>query len=308
MRTAVLIPCYNEAPTIAKVVSDFRAAAPEAVVYVYDNNSTDDTARLASAAGAIVVPEYRQGKGCVVRSMFRDIDADCYVMVDGDDTYPVEDALGLARHVADGRADMAIGDRLSSTYFEQNTRRFHGVGNRLVRMLVNRMFGSAVNDIMTGCRCFSRKFVRTFPITSSGFEIETEMTIHALDKGLLVVEEPIAYRDRGEGSHSKLNTFSDGIRVLRTIASLFRDYRPLQFFGIVSALLLAISILMFLPPLGEYVRTGYVARVPTLIVSLALGTGSLLSLMCGVILSSVRTQSRQTYELFVTLLMDTDRV
>jgi glycosyltransferase involved in cell wall biosynthesis len=307
MRVAVLIPCYNEEPTIAKVVADFRAAVPDAVVYVYDNNSVDAGARLAAEAGAVVVPEYRQGKGFVVRSMFRDVDADCYIMVDGDDTYPVEDAVALSRHVLDGRADMAIGDRLSSTYFEQNKRQFHGAGNRLVRFLVNRIFRSDVHDIMTGCRCFSRRFVRTFPITSSGFEIETEMTIHALDKCMLVVEEPIAYRDRGEGSHSKLNTFSDGLRVLRTIATLFRDYRPLQFFGIVSALLMTAAVAMFLPPLDEYVTTGYVSRVPTLMVSLALGTGSLLSLMCGVILGSMRTQARQTYELFATLLTDADR-
>jgi glycosyltransferase involved in cell wall biosynthesis len=307
MRTAILIPCFNEAPTIAKVVSDFRAAAPDAQIFVYDNNSSDGTAELAAGAGATVVPEYRQGKGAVVRSMFRDVEADCYIMVDGDDTYPAEDAVRLAQHVIEGRAHMAIGDRLSSTYFEQNTRRFHGFGNRLVRTLVNRIFGSDIHDIMTGCRCFSRRFVRTFPVISSGFEIETEMTIHALDKGLLVVEEPITYRDRAEGSHSKLNTYSDGYRVLRTIASLFRDYRPLQFFGIISIVLMSFSVLMFLPPLDEYLTTGFVARVPTLIVSLALGTSALLSFMCGVILESVRTQARQTYELFVTLLAEGGR-
>jgi glycosyltransferase involved in cell wall biosynthesis len=302
MRLAILVPCYNEEKTVGAVVADFKAAVPDAVVYVYDNNSTDETARLAAEAGAVVVPEYLQGKGNVVRSMFRDVDADCYIMVDGDDTYPAEDAVRLAARVIEGRADMAIGDRLSSTYFTENKRQFHGVGNRLVRFLVNRMFSSNVHDIMTGCRCFSRRFVKSFPVISSGFEIETEMTVHALDKGFLIAEEPIAYRDRVEGSESKLNTVPDGFRVLRTILTLYRDYRPLQFFGILAGILITVAIVMFLGPLEEYLSTGYVLRVPTLVVSVAFGLGALLSMVCGAILSSVRTQSRQSYELFRTLI------
>ncbi|HEX9094448.1 MAG TPA: glycosyltransferase family 2 protein [Coriobacteriia bacterium] len=299
-RVAVLIPCYNEERTIAKVVGDFGRIAPGATVYVYDNNSTDASGRLAAEAGAIVVPEYRQGKGFVIRSMFRDIDADCYVMVDADDTYPADEAMAMVDLVVSGEADMVIGDRLSSTYFQENKRRLHGVGNRLVRMLVNRIFRSDIKDIMTGCRCFSRRFVRAFPVLSTGFEIETEMTIHALDKGFLVREVPITYRDRVEGSQSKLRTVSDGARVLRTIASLFKDYRPLQFFGLVALVLFAVSTAMFVPPLDEYLVTGYVRRVPTLVVSIAFGISALLSLVCAVVLDSTRKQSRQFYELALT--------
>ena len=235
MKTAVLVPCYNEAKTVSKVVGDFLRLDPDATVYVYDNNSTDDTARIAAEAGAVVVREYRQGKGRVVRSMFRDIDADIYVMVDGDDTYPAEEALAMRPLVADGIADMVIGDRLSSTYFQENTRPLHGIGNRLVRFLVNQLFGSDLHDIMTGCRCMSRTFVKTMPVLSPGFEIETEMTIHALDKEFLVKEVPISYRDRCEGSESKLSTVSDGARVLRMLIQLFRDYRPMRFFGVIAA-------------------------------------------------------------------------
>lgn len=300
MRTAVLIPCYNEAATVAKVVRDFKAADPSLAVYVYDNNSSDQSAKLAAQAGAIVVPEYRQGKGFVVRSMFRDVDADCYIMVDADDTYPVEDAIRLAQAVIDGRSDMAIGDRLSSTYFEQNKRALHGAGNRLVRFLVNWVFRSEVRDIMTGCRAFSRRFVKTFPVLASGFEIETEMTIHALDKRFLLHEEPIAYRDRPEGSQSKLNTIPDGMRVLATIFALFKDYRPLQFFGTISVALLLVAVAMFIAPLDEYLVSGYVRKVPTLVVSIALGLGALLSLVCAVILDAIRKQSRQFYELALT--------
>lgn len=308
MKTVVLIPCYNEAPTISKVVADFKSLAPDIDVYVYDNNSTDDTARLAAAAGAIVVPEHRQGKGFVVRSMFRDVDADCYVMVDGDDTYSASDALGLCTFVADGRADMVIGDRLSSTYFEENKRPFHGVGNRLVRLLVNRIFHSDVQDIMTGCRAFSRTFVKSFPVLSSGFQIESEMTIHALDNHFLIHEVPIDYRDRPEGSVSKLNTFSDGFKVLGTIFTLFRDYQPMLFFGLIAIALLVVSLAMFAVPLDEYLRTGLVAKVPTLVVAVALGTGSMLSLVCGVILGSTRRHSKQFYELTLTLLKEQDEI
>ncbi len=305
-RLAILIPCYNEAATIAKVVADFKSAAPDAVVYVYDNNSTDDSANLAAEAGAVVVKEYRQGKGFVVRSMFRDIDADCYLMVDGDDTYPAEDTLSLAALVESGEADMVVGDRLSSTYFTENTRQFHGFGNRLVRFLVNRIFRSNVHDIMSGCRAFSRQFVRSFPVLSGGFEIETEMTIHALDRNFLIREVPIAYRDRTAGSESKLSTFSDGVRVLSTIVELFRDYRPLQFFMLISVVLLLVSIAFFIGPLDEYLRTGYVRKVPTLVVSIALGISAMLSLVSGIILDSIRTHSRQFYELALTALSSQD--
>jgi len=300
VRTAVLVPCYNEATTVGKVVADFRAADPDAVVYVYDNNSTDDTAEIARKAGAVVVRENRQGKGWVIRSMFRDIDADVYVMVDGDDTYPADEALGMRSFIADGSADMVNGDRLSSTYLTENTRAFHGFGNRLVRFLVNRIFASDLHDIMTGCRIMSREFVKTFPITTGGFEIETEMTIHALDKGFRVVEAPVTYSERGEGSESKLNTFSDGFKVLGTIAELFRDYKPLMFFGIVSAAMFLVSLFMFLPPLDEYIKSGYVHKVPTLVVSIALGISSLLALVMGVLLDSIRNHSKQFYELALT--------
>lgn len=307
MKTAVLIPCYNEEATVGKVVSDFRENFPDATVYVYDNNSRDDTARIARDAGAVVVPEYRQGKGFVVRSMFRDIDADCYIMVDGDDTYPAEDVRPMVQLVEEGRADMVVGDRLSSTYFEENTRRMHGFGNRLVRFLVNRIFKSDIHDVMTGCRCFSRSFVKSFPVTSGGFEIETEMTIHALDRNFLVREVPITYRDRPEGSVSKLNTYSDGLRVLRTILLLFRDYRPMSFFGLGAAALFLAALIMFLPPLDEYVRTGYVDRVPTLVVSIALGISALLSLTSGIVLDAIRTHARHFYELELNAMALTDR-
>jgi glycosyltransferase involved in cell wall biosynthesis len=306
VRTAVLVPCYNEATTVAKVVGDFLAVDPEVTVYVYDNNSTDDTARIAREAGAVVVSESRQGKGWVVRSMFRDIDADVYVMVDGDDTYPADEALAMRRYVEDGSADMVNGDRLSSTYLSQNTRAFHGFGNRLVRFLVNRIFSSDLHDIMTGCRVMSRQFVKTLPITSAGFEIETEMTIHALDKGFVVREEPVGYRERGEGSTSKLNTFSDGFKVLVTIGELFRDYRPLMFFGIVSVVLFLASFVLFLAPLKEYLATGYVHKVPTVVVSIALGISSLLAFVSGVLLDSIRNHSKQFYELALTAFEELD--
>jgi glycosyltransferase involved in cell wall biosynthesis len=304
MKTVVLIPCFNEAPTISKVVRDFKSLAPDADVYVYDNNSTDDTARLAAEAGAIVVPEHRQGKGFVVRSMFRDIDADCYVMVDGDDTYRADEALAMCQYVADGRADMVIGDRLSSTYFQQNKRPFHGLGNRLVRSLVNRIFRGEIRDIMTGCRCFSRTFVKSFPILSGGFQIESEMTIHALDNHFLIHEVPIDYRDRPTDSSSKLNTFRDGSKVLGTISALFRDYRPMLFFGLAAGVLFVVSAGMFAVPLDEYLLTGFVSKVPTLVVAVALGIGSMLSLVCGLILDSTRLRAKRAYELMVTILSE----
>lgn len=298
MKTAVLIPCYNEAMTIEKVVADFRHELPDATIYVYDNNSTDSTAEIARRAGAIVKREYRQGKGNVVRSMLRDIDADCYLMVDGDDTYPAESAREMCRLVEDG-ADMVIGDRLSSTYFTENKRPFHNEGNRLVRFLINRIFHSDIHDIMTGYRALSRTFAKNFPIISRNFEIETEMTIHALDKNFLIRELKIDYRDRQEGSHSKLNTYLDGMKVVATVFMMFRDYRPLKFFSLVSALLLLLAILMFIPVFIEYMQTGLVPRFPTLIVSGFIGIASLLTFFCGVVLEVMTKKHRQLYELML---------
>ena len=298
MKTAVLIPCYNEAMTIEKVVADFRRELPDATIYVYDNNSTDSTAEIARRAGAIVKREYRQGKGNVVRSMLRDIDADCYLMVDGDDTYPAESAREMCRLVEDG-ADMVIGDRLSSTYFTENKRPFHNEGNRLVRFLINRIFHSDIHDIMTGYRALSRTFAKNFPIISRNFEIETEMTIHALDKNFLIRELKIDYRDRQEGSHSKLNTYLNGMKVVATVFMMFRDYRPLKFFSLVSALLLLLAILMFIPVFIEYMQTGLVPRFPTLIVSGFIGIASLLTFFCGVVLEVMTKKHRQLYELML---------
>lgn len=298
-KIAVLIPCYNEAQTIAKVIADFHRELPEATIYVYDNNSTDGTAELALEAGEFVVArkEYRQGKGNVLRSMFRDIDADCYIMTDGDDTYPAENAREMCSYVLDGKADMVIGDRLSSTYFTENKRPFHNVGNRFVRGCINRLFRSDVRDIMTGYRAFSPIFVKNFPVLSNGFEIETEMTIHALDKRFLLKEIPVGYRDRPEGSVSKLNTFSDGMRVLKTISSLYRDYRPLSFFGIFAIVLFVIALIMFVPVLIEYFRTGIVPRFPTLIVSGVLATVGFVMWICGTILEVIANKFRAQYEL-----------
>lgn len=307
MKIAVLVPCYNEELTIGKVIDDFKKVIPEADIYVYDNNSKDKTYEIAKEKGAIVVHEYRQGKGNVVRSMFRQIEADCYIMVDGDDTYPAEDALRVAQLVIDGKADMAIGDRLSSTYFSENKRAFHNFGNRLVRLLINKIFKNEVKDIMTGCRAFSRRFVKSFPVLSSGFEIETEMSIHALDKRFLIDEIPIAYRDRPEGSESKLSTFSDGYRVLKTIIRLYKDYKPLSFFGFGSLFLFLISGVMFTPVLVEYLRTGLVAKFPTLIVSVGLGIAALVSLGCGLILDTVKKHADKFYELELNRIESEER-
>ena len=301
-KIAVLIPCYNEELTIRAVVEDFKNVIPEADIYVYDNNSNDDTAKIAKEAGVIVVPEYRQGKGHVVRSMFRDIEADCYIMVDGDDTYPAKDAYNVAKLVLENKADMAIGDRLSSTYFTENKRPFHNTGNRLVRMLINKIFKNNVKDIMTGCRAFNRKFVKSFPVLSNGFEIETEMSIHALDKRFLIAEIPIAYRDRPEGSESKLNTFQDGYRVLKTILKLYKDYKPLSFFGLIALLLFLLGSVMMIPVLSGYFKTGLVVKFPTLIVAIGLLTSSLVSLACGLMLDTVKKHSDQFYELALNML------
>ena len=298
MKTAVLIPCYNEATSIEKVINDFKQQLPDATIYVYDNNSTDNTADIARRAGAVVKHEFRQGKGNVVRSMFRDIDADCYLMVDGDDTYPAENAKEMCQLVEEG-ADMVIGDRLSSTYFTENKRPFHNDGNRLVRFLINKIFNNNIHDIMTGYRALSHTFVKNFPIISRNFEIETEMTIHALDKNFLIREVKINYRDRQEGSVSKLNTYLDGIKVVSTIFMMFRDYRPLKFFTIISALLLLIAIAMFVPVFIEYMQTGLVPRFPTLIVSGFIGIASLLTFFCGVVLEVITKKHKQLYELML---------
>ena len=298
MKTAVLIPCYNEATSIEKVINDFKQQLPDATIYVYDNNSTDNTADIARRAGAVVKHEFRQGKGNVVRSMFRDIDADCYLMVDGDDTYPAENAKEMCQLVEEG-ADMVIGDRLSSTYFTENKRPFHNDGNRLVRFLINKIFNNNIHDIMTGYRALSHTFVKNFPIISRNFEIETEMTIHALDKNFLIRELKINYRDRQEGRVSKLNTYLDGMKVVSTIFMMFRDYRPLKFFTIISALLLLIAIAMFVPVFIEYMQTGLVPRFPTLIVSGFIGIASLLTFFCGVVLEVITKKHKQLYELML---------
>ena len=306
-KIAVLVPCYNESMTIEKVVSDFRRELPEATIYVYDNNSSDNTAEIAKKAGAVVVHEYRQGKGNVIRSMFRDIDADCYLITDGDDTYPAEYAKEMCNLVLNGKADMVIGDRLSATYFEENKRPFHNFGNSLVRGCINTFWRRGKNakkilDVMTGYRAFSPMFVKTFPILSKGFEIETEMTIHALDKNLLIESIPVNYRDRPEGSFSKLNTYVDGAKVLMTIFNLYRNYRPLKFFGMIALILFLIAIAMFLPVLAEFLKTGFVPRIPTLIVSTILALSSLLSVTCGLILDTIANNARKDFELKMNII------
>ncbi len=296
---AVLIPCYNESSTIEKVVKDFRKALPEAVIYVYDNNSTDCTDEIARRAGAVVRYEYRQGKGNVIRSMFRDIEADCYLMIDGDDTYPAEHARQMTELVLNKGVDMVIGDRLSSTYFTENKRPFHNMGNRVVRFFINKLFDNEIRDIMTGYRAFSRRFVKSFPVLSKGFEIETEMTIHAVDKNFLLEEIPVLYRDRPAGSESKLNTVSDGVKVLSTIANLFREYRPFAFFTCVAALLWLASLVLFIPVFVEFMNTGLVMKFPTLIVSGVIAIMGLLLWVCGIILSVIVKKHRQLYEIFL---------
>ena len=302
MTIAVLIPCYNEAKTIAKVVRDYRAALPEADIYVYDNNSTDHTDDVAREAGAIVRYEYRQGKGNVIRSMFREIDADCYLMIDGDDTYPAENAREMVNLVLERKVDMVVGDRLSATYYTENKRPFHNLGNRLVKGLVNTIFKGSVSDIMTGYRAFSYQFVKSFPVLSKGFEIETEMTIHALDKNLSVRSVQVEYRDRPADSPSKLNTYSDGMKVLRTIVRLYKEYRPMSFFGLLAALMALVSVILFIPIFAEYLHTGLVPRFPTLIVCGVMGTMALLLWVCGLILDTVAKKHRQLFEINLNLL------
>ena len=296
-KIAVLIPCYNEAKTIEKVVTDFKNVLPEAVIYVYDNNSTDGTDTIVQNAGAVVKYEYQQGKGNVIRRMFRDIDAECYIMIDGDDTYPADSAPEMVEKVLKRGADMVVGDRLSSTYFSENKRPFHNFGNSIVRKGINFLFKNNIKDIMTGYRAFSYQFVKTFPVLSKGFEIETEMSIHAIDKNMFVENVVIDYRDRPEGSESKLNTYSDGIKVLLTILRLFKTYRPLQFFGIIAVILAAISTGFFVPILIEYSKTGQVPNFPTLIVCGFVMMAAIQSLFSGLILSTLRQKEKQDFEM-----------
>lgn len=295
-KIAVLIPCYNEEATIGKVIKDFQKQLPDSDIYIYDNNSTDKTAKIAKQNGAIVRYEYHQGKGNVIRRMFREIEADCYLIVDGDDTYSAKHAKEMCNNIINNNFDMVIGDRLSGTYFKVNKRRFHNFGNRLVRNIINLLFKSKINDIMTGYRAFSYEFVKTFPILSKGFEIETEMTIHALDKNLLIKEIPIIYKDRVVGSNSKLRTFSDGHKVLKTIINLFIEYRPLSFFTTLSLIFLLISISFGTPVFIEYFETGLVPRFPTLIFSGFMLMISMLLLMCGLILNIVIKKDRKLFE------------
>ena len=285
-KIAVLIPCFNEAQTISKVVAEFKKVLPEAVVYVYDNNSTDNTTELAKAAGAVVRREYRQGKGNVIRRMFRDINAECYIMADGDDTYPAEFAREMADRVLLKHVDMVVGDRLSSTYFEENKRPFHNFGNTIVRNLINSLFKCEIKDIMTGYRAFSYLFVKTFPVLSKGFEIETEMSIHAVDKNLAVENVVISYRDRPDGSE-----------VLRTIFRLFKNYKPMQFFSGMALLLAAISMVFFVPVFIAFLHTGMVDRMPTLIVSGFTMLAAIQSFFAGLILSTINQKNRQDFEL-----------
>ena len=307
-KIAVLIPCYNEEKTIAKVVRDAAAALPDAVIYVYDNNSTDGSAKLAADAGAVVRQEPMQGKGNVIRRMFREIDADCYVMVDADDTYPMEAAPQMVELVTSGKADMVVGDRLSSTYFTQNKRPFHNTGNSLVRAAINRLFDCNIRDIMTGYRAFSYDFVKTFPVLSRGFEIETEMTIHAVYNHLQIANVVIEYRDRPEGSTSKLSTVSDGFKVLATIFNLYRNYKPLHFFGALSFVLIVIAVAFFIPVLAEYLRTGLVARFPTLIVCGFVLTAAIQSFFAGMILSNMARNDRRDFETRRNLLHILSRI
>ena len=296
-KIAVLIPCYNESKTIVKVVEDFKRVIPEAVIYVYDNNSNDGTDELARSAGAVVRYEYQQGKGNVIRRMFREIDAECYIMTDGDDTYPAESAPEMIKQVLEHGADMVVGDRLSSTYFQENTRPFHNFGNSLVRKSINLFFHTDIKDIMTGYRAFSYQFVKSFPVLSKGFEIETEMSIHAADKNMQVDNVIIEYRDRPEGSESKLNTYSDGAKVLMSIAKLYRNYKPMNFFGLLALVLAVMSIGFFIPVLMEYIATGLVSKFPTLIACGFAMMAAIQSVFAGLVLSAGAQRSRQEFEM-----------
>ncbi len=295
-KIAVLIPCYNEAKTIEKVVKDARMALPEAVIYVYDNNSTDDTAKIAKEAGAVVRHEYQQGKGNVIRTMFREIDAHCYIMIDGDDTYPLEFAPEMVDAVLNRNADMVIGDRLSSTYFQENKRPFHNLGNSMVRAGINQLFGCKIKDIMTGYRAFGYGFVKTFPVLSKGFEIETEMTIHAVSNNMLIENVVVEYRDRPEGSVSKLNTYSDGMKVIFTMLKLYKNYKPLPFFTMLAVVLTALAIGFMVPVLIDFLETGLVERFPTLIVCCFVELAAIQSFFSGLILSDMTIRNRRDFE------------
>ncbi|HBA46608.1 MAG TPA: glycosyl transferase [Lachnospiraceae bacterium] len=295
-KIAVLIPCYNEAQTISKVVREVKEALPGATVYVYDNNSTDRTAELARAQGAIVRHEYKQGKGNVIRRMFREIEAQCYLMIDGDDTYPLDCAGEMVCAVLEHNADMVVGDRLSSTYFSENKRPFHNFGNSLMRVGINGLFHADIKDIMTGYRAFSYEFVRTFPVFSKGFEIETEMTIHAVNYSMQVENVVVEYRDRPEGSVSKLNTYSDGLRVIYKMLQLYRNYRPLRFFGALCLLLVVTALVLMLPILDEYLRTGMVPRFPTLIVCGFMVLAGIQSFFAGMILEVLAAKDKRDFE------------
>lgn len=298
-KIAVLIPCYNESKTIEKVVKDYKNALPEADIYVYDNNSTDGTDEIARKAGAIVRYERKQGKGNVIRSMFREIEADCYLMIDGDDTYPAESAREMCNYVLNDNVDMVIGDRLSSTYFTENKRAFHNFGNRIVRWSINTIFRSKINDIMTGYRAFSYQFAKSYPVLSKGFEIETEMTIHAIDKNFTLKEIPVQYRDRPAGSVSKLNTYKDGVKVIKTIATLFKEYKPGLFFNIISLLIFIIAAILAIPVFVEYMNTGLVPRFPTLIVACILLVICLLLTTTSIILQVIVKKNKQIFEILV---------
>ena len=301
-KIAVLIPCYNEEKTIEKVVRDWKKELPEAVIYVYDNNSKDRTVELAEKTGAVVRHEYAQGKGNVIRRMFREIDAECYIMVDGDDTYPAEYGKQMAELVLQKKTDMVVGDRLSSTYFEENKRPFHNFGNSLVRGSINHLFHTNIRDIMTGYRAFSFLFAKSFPVLSKGFEIETEMTIHAVEKNMRIENVIIEYRDRPSGSESKLNTYSDGLKVLKTIGRLYKNYRPIGFFGGVSLMLILISAVMFIPVLIDFLHTGMVPHFPTLIVSGFIALAAIISFFSGLILATIVEKDRQAYEFRLQLI------
>ncbi|MDD7218937.1 MAG: glycosyltransferase family 2 protein [Blautia sp.] len=303
-KIAVLIPCYNESRTIGKVVRDFKKVLPEAVIYVYDNNSTDHTDDIAREAGAVVRYEHRQGKGNVIRRMFREVDAQCYVMTDGDDTYPAEAAPEMISQVLDRQADMVIGDRLSSTYFNENKRPFHNFGNSIVRKSINVLFKTDIRDIMTGYRAFSYQFVKSFPVLSRGFEIETEMSIHAVDKNMHIENVVVQYRDRPDGSQSKLNTYSDGFKVLCTIARLYRIYKPMAFFGMLSAVLFMLSVIFFIPVLVEYMNTGMVPNFPTLIVCGFVMLAAIQSWFSGMILQNIVQKNRQDFEMELQRIND----
>ena len=296
-KIAVLIPCYNESKTIKKVIEDFKRELPEAIIYVYDNNSKDGTDKIAKKAGAIVRYERKQGKGNVIRSMFRDINAECYIMIDGDDTYPAEYARKMCDLVLKNGSDMVIGDRLSSTYFTENKRPFHNIGNVIVRKLINMIYKSDIRDVMTGYRAFSYQFVKTFPVLSKGFEIETEMTIHTLDKNMLVDNVVIEYRDRPEGSKSKLNTYSDGVKVIKTIITLYKNYKPFSFFSVVSIILFIMGTVFLLPVIIEYLKTGLVLKMPSFLTSVFLFICGIQSFFGGLILENMVKKGRQDFEI-----------